>query len=279
MIRLKRSRRAEDIHPDFTGEKLVAKALALAEARITMGDEIEFEKALGDWKKTKDQLKLDSHGKCAYCEANTAVVAHGDVEHFRPKSVYWWLALCLDNYVYSCQICNQTYKSDEFPVAGTMLAAPKLPKRLPKTVAARLRLAKRISPDPFGLDEAKLLAQWLAEDPDLPHPYLEDPEPLFGWCAIETTAEVLLVEPPQASPRSQRAVRAAIDYLGLNREVLVRLRYTVYRQLKFALLAWKTGDENLKVDGAAQVESMCAPPEMFAGMCRHFARRAGFPLL
>ena len=59
------------------------------------------------WKAAKPQLKIESGGKCAYCESPTDTVAHGDVEHFRPKSVYWWLAYCYDNYVYACQICNQ----------------------------------------------------------------------------------------------------------------------------------------------------------------------------
>jgi hypothetical protein len=54
------------------------------------------------WKLAKKQLKKESNGKCAYCEANLQVVAFGDVEHYRPKSIYWWLAYTYDNYVYAC---------------------------------------------------------------------------------------------------------------------------------------------------------------------------------
>jgi hypothetical protein len=41
------------------------------------------------WKVAKPQLKLESGSKCAYCESPTDSVAHGDVEHYRPKSKYW----------------------------------------------------------------------------------------------------------------------------------------------------------------------------------------------
>lgn len=278
MIRLRRSRAAQDLHPDYTGANLEAKIIGLVEARIAHGDGMEFTKSLGDWKKTKDVLKRDSHGKCAYCEAHTAVVAHGDVEHFRPKSVYWWLALCVDNYVFSCQICNQSFKGDKFPVFGEALKAPRLPRTIPSTARARKQLAARICPDPIAVDEAELLARWMAEEPDLPHPYLEDPEPLFAWAPVETNGEVLLIAPENGSDRSRRAVRAAICYLGLNRETLTRLRYSVYDTLKFALLGWKVGDTVMKAQAEAMVRAMCQDAFHFAGMCRYFARKAGFHL-
>jgi hypothetical protein len=57
-------------------------------------------------------------------EATTKQVAHGDVEHYRPKSIYWWLAYCYDNYLVSCQICNEVFKRDKFPIAGNQLIGP-----------------------------------------------------------------------------------------------------------------------------------------------------------
>ena len=82
------------------------------------------------WKAAKPQLKLETGGKCAYCESPTDTVAHGDVEHFRPKSKYWWLAYCYDNYLYACQICNQVHKGDEFPIHATsgLWTGPALPE-------------------------------------------------------------------------------------------------------------------------------------------------------
>ena len=46
------------------------------------------------WNKAKDQLIVESCGKCAYCEASATAVSYGDVEHFRPKAVWWWLTCC-----------------------------------------------------------------------------------------------------------------------------------------------------------------------------------------
>jgi hypothetical protein len=274
VIKLRRARDASSLHASFTGEGLFTKLVALAQARLDAPDKIEWEGMLGDWKKTKPALKRDSFDKCAYCESSTAGVAHGDVEHFRPKSVYWWLALCVDNYVFSCQLCNQTYKGDNFPIGGVALQAPKLPAALPKTKAALKKLIARLSPDPATVDEAKLLADWLAEDPDLPHPYLEDPEPLFAWAVIETNQEVLLVPPDNASPRAARAVQASLDYLGLNRETLARSRYFFYTAIKSHVRHWKNGDaESLK-----DIRFMCQSKHPFAGMCRYFAHRAGAPV-
>jgi 5-methylcytosine-specific restriction endonuclease McrA len=86
------------------GERRIDKNLQLIVGHF--GGKVEFD--AGHWKPGKKQLKAESFGKCAYCEAPTTVVAHGDVEHFRPKNVYWWLAYCYDNHLFACQICNQS---------------------------------------------------------------------------------------------------------------------------------------------------------------------------
>src|SRR3990167_1836146 len=254
MIKLTRTR--DQIHPDFTGEKLFSKLVNLVEARIRDGDSLEFKGALGDWSKTKKVLKTESFGKCAYCESDTEKVAHGDVEHFRPKSIYWWLALCVDNYNFSCQLCNQTYKSDKFPVSARMLKAPKLPKALPKDAALK-RLIARICPDPATVTDSELLKKWFTEDSDLPNPYLEDPEKLFAWAVSEVNEEVHLVAPTNAKPRAKRAVNAAVEYLGLNRETLTRSRFVVYNELQFALYVWQQGTREAKNIAKLQVERMC----------------------
>src|SRR4051812_10882784 len=43
------------------------------------------------------------HGRvCAYCQSDLPHNDPGDVEHFRPKSEYWWLAYEFANYLLSC---------------------------------------------------------------------------------------------------------------------------------------------------------------------------------
>lgn len=276
MIKLTRAR--TNIHKDFTGKKLFTKLVALVEARIRDGDAMEFKGVIGDWKKTKDALKAESYGKCAYCESDTEKVAHGDVEHFRPKSIYWWLALCVDNYNFSCQQCNQTYKSDEFPVTGKRLVGPKLPAALPTTDAALKKLIARICPDAATVADDELLSKWFKEDSDLPNPYLEDPETLFAWAVSQVNQEIHLVAPPAAAPRAKRAVDAAVQYLGLNRETLTRSRYIVYRELMFALEFWTTGPAPARARAQIHIAEMCSSDRQYAGMSRYFARQAGFQI-
>ena len=63
----------------------------------------------------RDQLLEDQHYKCAYCESRITR-EYNDVEHYRPKSVYYWLGHDWNNLLYSCDLCNRTYKKDKFPL-------------------------------------------------------------------------------------------------------------------------------------------------------------------
>src|SRR5436305_1765091 len=57
------------------------------------------------------------HGRvCAYCQA-LASDSRGDIEHFRPKSVYPWLMYDFANYLLGCRVCNSNRKSSRFPLA------------------------------------------------------------------------------------------------------------------------------------------------------------------
>ena len=57
------------------------------------------------------------HGRaCAYCQQYLPENDRGDVEHFRPKSIYRWLAYTFDNYLLSCGTCNRVLKRDRFPL-------------------------------------------------------------------------------------------------------------------------------------------------------------------
>lgn len=63
----------------------------------------------------RDQLEIDQHYKCAYCECYLPLKYH-DVEHFRPKAHYYWLGHEWKNLLYSCERCNRTFKNDSFPL-------------------------------------------------------------------------------------------------------------------------------------------------------------------
>ncbi|MEM9459708.1 MAG: HNH endonuclease [Myxococcota bacterium] len=53
---------------------------------------------------------------CAYCGTRLPRNDRGDVDHFRPKSKYWWLAYALSNYMMSCSRCNRELKRSKFPL-------------------------------------------------------------------------------------------------------------------------------------------------------------------
>ncbi len=145
MIRLYRDRAA--VPAPFTGAGRVRRELRLLEARRAVlshqAEKIDFKSSY--WKSAKEQLRAETHGKCAYCEAPTSATYYGDVEHFRPKSEYWWLAYCYDNYLYSCARCNQEYKLAEFPRRGPRLPQPRVQRN---STDARFReLAGTLAPE------------------------------------------------------------------------------------------------------------------------------------
>ncbi len=64
----------------------------------------------------KDKLKELFNGKCAYCDSNITHITAGDIEHFHPKSAYWWLACDWNNLLFACEKCNRTGKNDAYPL-------------------------------------------------------------------------------------------------------------------------------------------------------------------
>lgn len=64
----------------------------------------------------KEQLQKDQFYKCAYCEKKIEG-PYNDVEHYRPKSKYYWLGHAWSNLLFACNICNRTCKKDEFPLS------------------------------------------------------------------------------------------------------------------------------------------------------------------
>jgi uncharacterized protein (TIGR02646 family) len=66
--------------------------------------------------KIKVALDLIYHRKCAYCEKSLKD-AFAHIEHYRPKSIYFWLAFSWDNLLLCCDRCNTT-KSNKFEIEG-----------------------------------------------------------------------------------------------------------------------------------------------------------------
>lgn len=69
------------------------------------------------WGAAKQPLGKLSHFKCAYCETPINASHSGQVEHFKPKSIFPSLAYDWGNYLLGCGGCNGA-KSDKWPKRG-----------------------------------------------------------------------------------------------------------------------------------------------------------------
>ena len=276
MTKLERVRTAAAIPAAFRGPGRKGKSLDLINGKVA--GTLQFNQSV--WKAAKPQLKIESGGKCAYCESPTDTVAHGDVEHFRPKSVYWWLAYCYDNYVYACQICNQVFKSDAFPVHASTGAwkGPALP--VPATPAAIDALAAILTPDALDLTAGHPLADFIVaaakEKAGLVDPYVTDPDPLFKWIANDTlkTVEVAAASNKVAA---KRAFAAVSQFYGLNREELKRIRWRTFEDLlvlrdslnAFVALGVQPA---LQATIRSHIKNMTKADAPYAGMVRYFVK-------
>jgi len=233
------------------------------------------------WKPAKKQLLAETMGKCAYCEAPFSGVAFGDVEHYRPKSIYWWLAYCYDNYLATCQICNQRFKKDLFPIQNQRMQIPTITLNITNgTITVQ---AGTIAPDPLNQVEVdKFICLHQQERPLLLNPYFDDPSDYFAWRADDVLREVEVTpnsEEPQIeiianaeNPEIEHIAAASIEYYGLNRKELKEHRYTfyefynIYRQiLQSDNIHSEERNEILKA-----IEGMKAPSASYSGMIRYF---------
>jgi hypothetical protein len=270
MIQLTRERTEKAIPKKFRGQARVNRNIRLLKSKKT--NTLKFNSI---WQDAKKQLKKESLSKCAYCESPTSTVAYGDVEHFRPKSIYWWLVYCYDNFLFSCQLCNQPFKSANFPLRSRRMQAPKVGSR--SSNASLVRLAPFIFPDPLndqeGLPLAKFIKQSKKELAALVNPYFDDPEPLFAWDA-DLTLEEVRIRPRSKSRRSSIAFKAVEQFYDLNREDLLKERFRVYKEIEFckAALQDKRLSWKLKARCNVQLQSHLSNDAPYAGMARYFVR-------
>lgn len=80
---------------------------------------IEAEEYVGSDRYTtvKDELSVLYNNKCAFCETDITAGSYNHIEHYRPKSIYYWLAYSWDNLLLSCPKCN-IKKSDNFEISN-----------------------------------------------------------------------------------------------------------------------------------------------------------------
>jgi hypothetical protein len=276
MIALKRDRTDALIAKKYksAGKLVWDKKLLEAKREVLKGTATKILFDSSFWTDAKTQLAIETCDKCAYCEASTKIVAHGDVEHFRPKSIYWWLAYTYENYLFSCQICNQTYKSDHFPIIGLLFSEPSVLATMSDVELQKL--LGQISPDPIDITKNYTLEMFLKsckkEKALLINPYYENPEPYLAYQADDNLKEVRVIAPSTAKkPYTQ----AMIDNFGLNRVELLRARYDIYRVFRLFKLASKRNDlpSDFIAELKANIETSKSNSSQFAGMVRFFDKK------
>jgi hypothetical protein len=270
MISLERVRTVAGIPAAFTGVNREKKELRLLKAKRDGKLKDLYDTA--PWKPAKPRLRIESHIKCAYCES-VAESQHGDVEHFRPKSAWWWLACCYDNFLLSCQICNQTYKGDKFPLrpTGKPRCEPKI--RTTHNDAKLQSLLGTFAPDPLNVTPGRTLTSYRAdctkEKPLLIHPYQEKPEDFIIYEANAALHSVKVL--PRRSEHKAR-IEACEECFGINRESLCEQRWQRYTILETAWKAWDQAPVPQKSMIEPILAQLVSPTESFTGMARYFVR-------
>lgn len=105
-------------------------------------------------KDIKDALDIIYNKKCAYCESG---IEDRHVEHYRPKSTYYWLAYSWDNLLIACSTCNSK-KLAKFDILATKVKF----RRGSKIILNINSLSERYN---------------AAEQPKLVNPEIFDPSP------------------------------------------------------------------------------------------------------
>ena len=274
MIRLTRDRTR--VHGGFRGNHLRNKLLLVFQKRreslIDRTDKIKF---TSYWKNTKPQLVIEANSKCAYCEASTKTVAHGDVEHYRPKSIYWWLAYTYDNYLFSCQICNQIYKGANFPLEGIQIPDPVVVADMDDLDLVNLIEEFVVDPRNNNVNTSIIGLERLKNDeaPLILNPYIDSPEKWFAY-DFDDTLEIVEIVPFASNDQSKKFVDAAIEYLGLNREELLEQRYNVFKKFRTfrRTLSALENNPELFTETKTMIQDMQEPKSVFSGMCQYFAK-------
>jgi uncharacterized protein (TIGR02646 family) len=193
-----------------------------------------------------DEAKLAlwemQHAKCCYCEG-LYERSYSDVEHFRPKVLYWWLAYRFDNLYFSCSSCNRP-KKDHFPLQ-------------PGTQSLAAEQDPRIS----------------AESPLLLDPGFDD---VAAHLTFEWLPTGYQIAPFNGSERG----RWTIQILGLDRDDLTKLRRSHYRRELVPLIdrfhrAQASGDAAAQEEILREAEAHSQPDAPFSLLARVTFQDAG----
>lgn len=261
-----------------TRSSKVEKELAIKHHEANPPKENTFNFSVYKNQQIKDTLLKLTHKKCSYCESPIGPTQPVDVEHFRPKSIYYWLAADWDNLLSSCIDCNRARKQKVPGQSERILLGKKDQFPLRKMTAGeddQITESRRLKSDDTAIhSEPRLLLD----------PAIDKPE-----AHLDFLAEGGLVRPrllngqdqpdPNGSP-SQMG-EASIKVYALQREGLVFARYEklhrLISQIKRVFEAMdvykadKTADNLAKVKlEMDDVDLLCANEKSYTGMCLQY---------
>jgi hypothetical protein len=167
VIRIRKPKRAPAVlrGKGKTATAALCAAYDAAPEKYASGERLfnEFDRTIYAAAGVKQALLRAQHGKCAFCESHIPAVSYGAVEHLRPKAGfkqreddplgrpgYYWLAYARGNLYFSCQICNERFKGNLFPLAN--------PRRRARCHRHRVSREKPLLIDPGKEDPAEFLA-------------------------------------------------------------------------------------------------------------------------
>lgn len=109
------------------------------------------------WSPIKNRLTDALGNKCWYTEAEL-VGASLTIDHFRPSSLYWWLAFEVENYRVACPYSNSPKFNPEYGIAGGKGDDfPLLPPGTRATSEAEVAAENPIILDPCKQEDCELL--------------------------------------------------------------------------------------------------------------------------
>jgi len=177
---------------------------------IEKGTWINVDIYLSRYKETdiRKELEIIYNCKCAYCEQR---IESYHIEHFRPKSIYFWLAYSWDNLMYCCPTCNVN-KTNTFKVNK------------------RATINDVDITDIHNLTEKynEIEGNWLI------HPELED-----------VSTKITFTKNGKIESTDAR-VNYTIETCKLNREKLLLFRKPIYETFEKEILARKNNKAKLK---------------------------------
>lgn len=165
----------------------------------------------GKWSPVKNRMTSILGNKCWYTEAEL-VGADLTIDHFRPKSDYWWLAFDVQNYRVACSYANSPkFNASQGFTGGKGDDFPLLPPSVRATCKSKIKNEKPVILDPCKKEDCELVIFEADGRPIINPVYATDPIAVHR--VNESKLLLNLDHPDFNSKREQLCVNISEDVL------------------------------------------------------------------